>query len=228
MSEETVLWRRLTALGLTGVRRIRATDNRSVMVSLTTRHGVLSIHRGYARAPDRVLRAVVRFLTQRAPSEERRAAEAVILQFRPSLHVSGPPRRRRAAERPLPGDLANLARLDRLFGQFNRTHFGGLLPRVSIRISGRMRTQLGQLCMDPDTGLPYEITISRRHVELHDWDEVAHTLLHEMVHLWQHRNGREVDHGPLFRVKAEEVGVLPSATRRVRAMKRGRRAARTD
>jgi hypothetical protein len=228
MPEETVLSRRLAALGLTGVRRIRATDNRSVMVSLTTRLGVLSIHRGYAGAPDRVLRAVVRFLTPRTASEERRAAEEVILRFRPSLHAKGPPRRRRAPQRPPPGDLANLVRLEQLFGRFNRTRFGGLLTRVPIRISGRMRTQLGQLCMDPGTGLPYEITISRRHIEQHGWDEVAHTLLHEMVHLWQHRNGREVDHGPLFRVKAKEVGVLPSATRRVRANRRGRRAARTE
>jgi hypothetical protein len=40
-------------------------------------------------------------------------------------------------------------------------------------------------------------------------------LLHEMVHQWQAENGLPVDHGAVFRRKAQEVGVLPGARRTV-------------
>ena len=41
----------------------------------------------------------------------------------------------------------------------------------------------------------------------HGWDEALHTLLHEMVHLWQWASGGKVDHGTTFRTKAKEVGL---------------------
>ena len=40
-------------------------------------------------------------------------------------------------------------------------------------------------------------------------------MLHEMVHQWQAENGCAIDHGPTFREKAREVGVLPRAKRGV-------------
>jgi hypothetical protein len=46
---------------------------------------------------------------------------------------------------------------------------------------------------------------------------VEETLLHEMVHLWQHANGHPVNHGPAFRAKAREVGAHAAARRWVRA-----------
>lgn len=224
--EEALLRRRLEALGLRGVTGIRATDNRCVMVSLT-RGRALCIHRGYAMAPDRVLKAVVRFLAPRARRALRKAAEHEILSFTPEAHVEGLPRRRRAADRPQPGDLARIERLSRLFGELNARWFGGSLPELPIRVSGRMRTRLGQLCLRLGTGEPFEITMSRRHIDRDGWDEAAHTLLHEMVHLWQHVTGRGVDHGPGFRRTAREVGVSASARRSV-GPTRSRRAARTD
>jgi hypothetical protein len=36
-----------------------------------------------------------------------------------------------------------------------------------------------------------------------------------MVHQWQAETGRSVDHGPCFRAKAREVGVLPAARRQL-------------
>jgi predicted SprT family Zn-dependent metalloprotease len=96
-----------------------------------------------------------------------------------------------------------------------------------MRISGRMHTRLGQLCLHHETGRAHEITLSRVHIDRHGWREAAHTLLHEMVHLWQHVNGHAVDHGPLFRRKAREVGVVAAARRDVgqRSHRRGRRGA---
>jgi hypothetical protein len=225
MPEETLLARRLELLGLPRPRNLRVTDNRSVMVSLSAK-GVLSIHRGYARAPDRVLAAVVRFLRPRTPGDVRRAAEREILAFRAEEHAAGPPGRRRSADLPQPGDSEKIERLVQLFRRHNERHFAGLLRPLPFRISGRMRTRLGQLCMRHDSGEPYELTVSRRHIDRHGWAEAEHTLLHEMVHLWQHASGFPVDHGPTFRRKAETVGVAGSARRTVATRRDRGRAAR--
>jgi hypothetical protein len=225
--EAEVLERRLRALGLRGVAGVRATDNRAVMVGLS-KVRVLRVHRGYAHAPDRVLRAIVRFVARTTPRLLRRAAQHEILSFRAEAHASGPPRRRRAPDRERPGDAAHVARLLACFRDANAAHFGGLLPELPIRLSGRMRSRLGQLCLSRETGRPFEITVGRRHVERHDWQEVADTLLHEMVHLWQHENGHAVDHGSQFRAKARDVGVAPAARRAVRRAPDVRRAARSD
>lgn len=227
MPEEQLLARRLELLGLHPVKGIRVTDNHTVMVSLSPK-GLLRIHRGYARAPDRILKAVVRFVAPRTPRTLRRAAEHEILSFRPEDHAIGPPRRRRSGDRAQPGDGEKIARLSQLFGDHNRRHFGDLLPALPFRLSGRMRTRLGQLCIQHETGEPYEITLSRGHIDRHGWAEAAHTLLHEMIHQWQHQNGHAVDHGPTFRRKAEEVGIAGSARRSVRARASRDRAARID
>jgi hypothetical protein len=146
LPEEELLARRLAALGLRDLAAVRVTDNRSVMVSLSKRR-VLSIHRGYAQASDRVLKAIVRFLSRGAPKALRRAARHEILSFRAELHAEGPPRRRRAADRPRPGDPVYTERLTQLFREANAAHFGGALPELPIRLSGRMRSRLGHLCL---------------------------------------------------------------------------------
>jgi len=222
LPEEEQLRRRLAALGLGGIVAVRVTDNRAVMVSLS-KERVLRIHRGYARASDRVLRAVVRFLSRSTPPTLRRAARHEILSFGAEAPAGGPAPRRRASDRPRPGDLVHTERLAALFREANAAHFGGALPELPIRLSGRMKSRLGQLCLEPRTGVPFEITVSRRHVERHAWGEVADTLLHEMVHLWQHVHGHPVDHGRAFRAKARELGVTPAARRAVRrdASRRG-------
>ena len=50
-----------------------------------------------------------------------------------------------------------------------------------------------------------------------------HTLLHEMVHQWQHETGRPVDHGTEFRAKCREVGITPAARRDVTPLEKKRR-----
>jgi hypothetical protein len=226
LSEEEQLRRRLAALGLTDLAAVRVTDNRAVMVSVT-KGRVLRIHRGYAHASDRVLRAVVRFLARSTRPALRRAARHEILSFGADVRA-GPAGPRRSSDRPRPGDRMHVERLGALFREANAAHFGGSLPELPIRLSGRMKTRLGQLCLEHGTGVPYEITLSRRHVERHGWTEVADTLLHEMVHLWQQVRGHPVDHGRTFRAKAREVGVEPAARRQVRRAAPTRRAARTD
>jgi SprT-like family len=202
---------RLRLLGLHGVDRVVTHTNRIVMVSLGAR-GVLRLHRGYGDAPDQVLRAIVRFLDSRLPRAIRRVAERQFLEFPVELHAPAPPATARR-ERPRPGDLLLLHRLSQSHDRFNSDLFGGALGGLPIRLSSRMRTRLGELSVDIRTGRPLEIAISRRHIARHPWAEVEHTLLHEMVHQWQAESGLPVDHGPGFRRKAREVGVLPGARR---------------
>lgn len=225
-TESALLAQRLQALGLRGFTRVVATENRAVMVSVG-RGGVLRVHRGYALAPDRVLAAVVRFVTPGTRRLLRHAAQREILAFRPEGTGRDAPARPRAVERAHPGDAARIARLTALFGDLNARHFDGALPELPIRLSGRMRSRLGHLALRPGTEEPFEITIGRRHLLRHGWEEATHTLLHEMVHLWQHRGGLRVDHGPAFRRKAREVGIAPASSRDVDLRTRTDRAARS-
>jgi hypothetical protein len=203
---------RLHELGLRDVDGVITHTNRTVMLSLNRR--ILRIHRGYSYAPDRVLKAIVRFLNPRVPRALRRVAEREFLQFPVEEHApppAGPGRR----ERPRPGDLLLLHRLEMLYQQLNQKHFGGTLEEIPIRLSGRMRRRLGEFSVDIRTGRPIELSLSRQHIARHSWAEVEHTLLHEMVHQWQAETDLKVDHGPTFRRKAREVGVLPAAKRTI-------------
>jgi SprT-like family protein len=208
-----LLAHRLELLGLRDVDRIHTHTNHTVMVSLSARR-VLRLHLGYASAPDRVLRAIVRFLDPRVPRALRRSAEREFLAFPVEEHAPPPPRPARQ-ERPRPGDLVLLQRLASLHERFNAEHFGRSLGEIRIRISGRMRTRLGELVVDLRTGRASEIAISRRHVLRHPWVEVEHTMLHEMVHQWQAETGLAVNHGRSFRRKAVELGIEPQARRRM-------------
>jgi hypothetical protein len=207
-----LLAHRLRLLGLRQVDRVVTHTNRTVMVSLTSK-GELRLHQGYTSAPDRVLRAIVRFLNPRLPRVVRRVAEREFLAFPVELHAPAPGPVRR--ERARPGDLALLQRLTEPHERLNRAHFGGQLGSIAIRLSGRMRTRLGELAVDLRTGQPTEIAISRRHSLRHPWGEVEHTVLHEMIHQWQAETGRPVDHGREFRQKARALGIEPQARRRL-------------
>ena len=174
-----LLAHRLKLLGLRDVGTIRTHTNRTVMVSLTPR-GELRLHQGYASAPDRVLRAIVRFLNPRLPRAMRRLAEREFLGFPVELYARA--ERPSRVERARPGDITLLQRLTLAHDRLNREHFGGALRTIPIRLSSRMRTRLGELAVDLRSGRPTEMAISRRHIVRHPWSEVEHTVLHEMVH----------------------------------------------
>jgi SprT-like family protein len=207
-----LLENRLRTLGLREIDQVVTHTNQTVMLSVNRR--ILRIHRGYSYAPDRVLKAIVRFLNRRVPRALRRVAEREFLQFPVEEHAPSPSGSGRR-ERARPGDVLLLYRLETLRQQFNQEHFGGTLGEIPIRLSGRMRRRLGELSVDIRTGRPIELSLSRQHIARHGWTEVEHTLLHEMVHQWQAESGLPVDHGPTFRRKAREVGVLPAAKRMI-------------
>jgi hypothetical protein len=199
---------RLRGMGLRRIDRCVLTRNRAVMISF--RAGVLRLHRAYLDAPDNVHRAIVAFVCGR-PRRLRREAQRVILEHPILLDEMRP--RREHVPRPRPSDVPLMEELARRHDHYNAMLFGGQLSRIAIRISGRMRNRLGQYSVPCATGRPAEITISRRHIRRHGWEEALRTLLHEMVHQWQAENGMPIDHGPEFRRKARELGVEPTARR---------------
>ena len=203
---------KLRTLGLSGIERCVLTQNRSVMISF--RRGVLRLNRAYLGAPNDVHRAIVTFVCGRT-RRARREAQRTILEYPSPLDEMRP--RREVTIRPHAGDLLLMQELTTWHDQYNADLFGGQLSPIVINVSRRMRNRLGQYTAACTSGRPAEISISRRHIRRHGWEEALHTLLHEMVHQWQAENGMPIDHGPQFRRKAREVGVEPTARRMLRA-----------
>jgi hypothetical protein len=108
---------------------------------------------------------------------------------------------------------------------YNIALFDGELGGIKMRISRRMKNRLGHY-MVAGGGQPAEIAMSLRHVERDPWDDVLHTLVHEMVHQWQDQNGMPLDHGQTFRAKAMEIGISARATRPATGTVQPRLAAR--
>ena len=210
-----VLFSRLQELGLRGIDSLVLMRTRTVMVSLIGQ--TLRVHEGYADAPEPVLRAIVTFATARHRAT-RAAARDEILKH----EVERAPANRRV-EPARPGDVALISSLMQAHREMNVRSFSGSLNEIPIRLSGRMATRLGHF--DPGSRLtPPEIVMSRRHVVKHGWKEAMHTLLHEMVHQWQHETGQPVDHLAGFRKKCREVGITPAARRDVTPIKPRRRS----
>jgi SprT-like family len=207
----TVLWDRLTRLGLPTFARFDTHRNHQVMLSWTP--GLrFRVHEGYAQAPDEVLKAIVRFVRPGARRGDRIEARRIFLAFPADQYApAARPEVRPPTARP--EDAGVLAELRRLHTEFNRAHFGGRLTDVPIHLSPRMRTRLGELRLDRKTGRPVHIGIGRRHLRRDGWRGVRETLLHEMIHQWQAETGRPVDHGTQFRRMAQALGIPPRAVR---------------
>ena len=197
---------RLRKLGMKRIERCRLTRNRNVMVSFHGRN--LRVHHGYLTAPHDVHEAIVAFVEGRTRAD-RRAAQRHITSFRVET-AKGPSRR----ERTRPEDEPLAIKLTEWHARFNADHFHGQLKAVPVRVSRRMRSRLGHYsAANPsESG---EIAISYRHLRRHGWEEALHTLLHEMVHQWQDESGHVLDHGPVFRAKAREIGIEAAAKREV-------------
>ncbi len=204
------MFSRLQDLGLRGIHALVLMRTRTVMVSLIGQ--TLRVHEGYSDAPEPVLRAIVTFATARNRAIRSAARDEILAH-----DVERAPAVRRA-ESARPGDISLISSLVRAHRELNVRWFAGSLAEIPIRLSGRMATRLGHF--DPGSRLtPPEIVMSRRHVVRHGWKEAMHTLLHEMVHQWQHETGRPVDHLGEFRKKCRAVGITPSARRDVVPLK---------
>jgi hypothetical protein len=198
-----------------------AHENRRVLAHV--RGGTLRLHRGFAYAPDRVLRAVVTFAQGRS-HPLRNDAQQELVSFPVHDYVPAP-RGRPGQPRLRAGDLDVVRRLRTLHACLNARHFGGTLAVPAFRVSHRMRRRLGDMALARDGCV---IGISRRHIERDGWGEVERTLLHEMVHQWQAENDLRPDHGRVFRRKARELGIEASARRAIATAGRGATTRRSD
>ena len=198
---------KLATLGLQHVRRIVLTRNRSVLITL--KGFELRVHEGFVVAPTEVHVQIVRFVMARRPWERQAAREAIIAYPLPR-HTKPP----RAPERTHPEDEPLAERLAEWHTRLNGERFGASLGLVPIRVSRRMVRRLGHYAPGVEGG-GAEIAISARHVHRDGFAAALETLLHEMVHQWQHESGLPIDHGADFRRKCREVGAIPSAKRAV-------------
>lgn len=201
-----MLHERLRAHGLRTIDRVILMHTRTVMVSVSG--STLRVNDAYAEAPDSVISAISAFTTARS-RKARKAATDIILAYSVDTSVHA-----RRSDQPRKSDTVPAKVLGRLHEVLNEKHFGGRLGVITIRFSGRMVRRLGHY--DPgNRNTAPEIVISRRHVMRDGMEQAAETLLHEMVHQWQHESGLPIDHGSEFRKKAREVGIAPSSRRKV-------------
>jgi hypothetical protein len=209
---------RLRSLGLKRIETCRLTRNANVMVSW--RGAELRVHEGYLSAPPEIHEAIVAFVESRSRGERRAATKRIVAFAGSTWRDSGRRERTRPEDEPL------AQKLEEWHARLNAEYFGGALRAVPIRVSRRMKSRLGHYTagrLDGRTAGPQrhtvkelgEIAISWRHVRRHRWEEVVHTLIHEMVHQWQDETGLPIDHGPRFRAKARDVGIDAAAKRAV-------------
>ena len=192
-------------------RQVVYTRNRRIMASVADRGRSLRLNVAFAAADEAVLVAVARLFTARDARTRSRAREAVRAFIRAiPADADGPARRRPRRREVLPADERHIERLVAEFRRTNEAHFGGSLPEVPVYLSGAMRRRNGHFCSHP-----LEIVISRRLCTHAAPGESEHTMRHEMIHLWQHVQGKKPDHGPEFRAWARTLDVHPRATRRV-------------
>lgn len=191
-------------------RRVVFTRNRRVMASVAERGTALRLNTAFAAAPEDVLVAIGRLFSARDTRTRNRARDAVRRFIALIPAETAPPRRSRTRHVPA-SDRPHVERLLAEFRRVNAAHFGGELPEVPLYLSGQMRRRNGHF-----SSSPLEIVISRVLCTHALPAESEATLRHEMIHLWQHAQGKKPDHGPEFRAWARRLDVHPRATRPVK------------
>ncbi len=103
--------------------------------------------------------------------------------------------------------------LYRLFDAANAAGWGRALPRCRLRVNARETpTRVVAFATPPSHaqgGAPTEprITFNLYHCGRTPAEGLAHTLLHEMTHVWQFAHGRSGGHGPDFRREMARLGI---------------------
>jgi hypothetical protein len=103
---------------------------------------------------------------------------------------------------------------------FNQELFSSALPSCLITIQ-RHKGAYGHFCGERFASVanPKEVTdeiaLNPAHFAEREPIEVLSTLVHEMVHLWQHHYGRpprKSYHDKQWAIKMHEIGLIPTAT----------------
>jgi hypothetical protein len=102
------------------------------------------------------------------------------------------------------------------FDYFNRTLFDGHLPRIILNFSRRAKS-MGFFAAErwrQGTEHTHEISLNPDVLDRSVLESMQ-TLVHEMVHLWQHEFGkpsRRGYHNSEWAAQMEEIGLMPSTT----------------
>lgn len=217
----------LTALRArsSAIRQVRYRPNRTVLLSVSRDGRTLNTHECFREAPRPVLDAIATFVSApRRSREYRRALETIrgwegAARGLERARRARPPRQRARPTTSGP----ELVRLRGLFDRYNRQRFGGRLPPIPLRVSGRMTRTLGTISYtetDGERGVR-EIAIAAELLLRSNEAVLRDTLLHEMAHAeaWL-RHGHQ-RHGRLWRRIAERVGCAPRALTRTPIRRRG-------
>jgi predicted SprT family Zn-dependent metalloprotease len=104
------------------------------------------------------------------------------------------------------------------FDHFNRTLFGKALPAVLLNFSRKANTY-GFFAPDRwkngDGTSTHEISLNPAYLAERAAEATSSTIVHEMVHLWQHQHGapsRRGYHNEQWAAKMRDVGLMPSST----------------
>lgn len=123
---------------------------------------------------------------------------------------------------------AQFAAYEKMFGYFNEKVFAGELPAPLLNFSRRAKTNgfFAPERWEKGKDVRHEISLNPSTLKSRRPIEVASTLVHEMVHLWQHENGkpsRSGYHNAEWARKMEAVGLVPSDTAQPGGNKTGQR-----
>lgn len=112
---------------------------------------------------------------------------------------------------------AQFAAYRAMWDYFNVTLFGGVLRKVFLNFSRRAKS-LGFFApkrWESGDQVTHEISLNPSHLRRGSARDVASTLVHEMVHLWQYEHGtpkRAGYHDGQWAQKMEDLGLVPSST----------------
>jgi hypothetical protein len=218
------------------LRAVRLRRNRSTIWSLTRAGTQLNLHRAFAAAPASLLRRFVTIVNDQGLATERaREASRLVSEWPPlardMTRIRADAVRTGATPKgfgvgPCCGTPGQRRYLAHLYRYLNRTRFAGRLPSaLPIRLSNRMRSQLGQM-------VPGEIDGRRRVLEIAlnvdlmlegNGRARLDTLVHEMAHAADWLFDAEVGHGPTWKWWAETAGCESSAcsSGRIRRRRKG-------
>jgi predicted SprT family Zn-dependent metalloprotease len=118
---------------------------------------------------------------------------------------------------PTPTEQA-YTELQQAYDFFNRDLFNGQLPPCLITMQRKNRTYgyfSGERWNDHAGAVTDEIALNPMHFATRSPEDVLSTLVHEMVHLWQHHFGtpsRSSYHNKEWAAKMDSIGLCPSDT----------------
>jgi predicted SprT family Zn-dependent metalloprotease len=106
---------------------------------------------------------------------------------------------------------------EKMFSYFNERLFSGQLPACLLNFSRRSKTYgfFAPERWERGREVRHEITLNPSTLKSRKPMDVASTLVHEMVHLWQHAHGhpsRAGYHNAEWADKMDSVGLIPTDT----------------